>query len=491
MKKKILSLMLFFICSILLTGCIKVDTEVTLDKKGHAQIEGKLLVNDLLSGSLDEEYSEFEKYSKEKNLEVSKVSENGHVGVKQIYKTDNYNKNDIKLPEIFEPTNENKRFLTIKHNLFFTKTNIDWIAHFIEVNNKVLTKEDQSLFESTLKINIPVKATFSNADSRNDMTNSYEWKLEPTKENKIQLEYKIINWLNVVLFTLFIVSIISLLVLLVLKQNKKNILVSSILPIVLLVYFVIVSSFCIIKNNINKSQLPVNYYEIAKNNEKYFVDDFAVAKVDDKYGLVNKKNIFIVKPENKYVENLDEDFCLVCKEDLKKCAYFNKKTKKYLTSFKYFCRPEPEFIDDMTSTGFQEGLARVVVSEHGDINVGFIDATGKEVIPLKYKTATPFVDGESIVTRGYRDYNGIFIDKSGKEIKKDENKNVDKVAVENQTKNNTTTTTTNNNTVKPKNTVKKVETKSSSKQTVVKQVPKVVKQQSQKQENSEIDDFMN
>ena len=489
MKKKILSLMLFFICSILLTGCIKVDTEVTLDKKGHAQIEGKLLVNDLLSGSLDEEYSEFEKYSKEKNLEVSKVSENGHVGVKQIYKTDNYNKNDIKLPEIFEPTNENKRFLTIKHNLFFTKTNIDWIAHFIEVNNKVLTKEDQSLFESTLKINIPVKATFSNADSRNDMTNSYEWKLEPTKENKIQLEYKIINWLNVVLFTLFIVSIISLLVLLVLKQNKKNILVSSILPIVLLVYFVIVSSFCIIENKMNEKSLPTNYYNLAKKDYSLVVDDFAIAKVGDKYGLVDKKNNFIVKPENKFIENLHGDYCLICKEDKNACAYFNKKTNKYLTKFKYMCSDDPgsEYYDVMTSSTFVEGLARIVVNDHNDINVGFIDGKGVEVIPPKYKYATNFIDGQATVKTSFNSPE-FYIDKTGKEIKKDENKNVDKVAVENQTKNNTTT---NNNTVKPKNTVKKVETKSSSKQTVVKQVPKVVKQQSQKQENSEIDDFMN
>ena len=483
MKKKILPLMLFLICSILLTGCIKVDTEVTLDKKGNAQIEGKFLVNEVLSDRVDEEYSEFEENSKENNLEVAKVSENGYVGVKQIYKTEDFNKNDIKLPEIFEPTNGNKRFLTVRHNLFFTKTNIDWIAHFIEINNKVLTKEDQSLFESTLKINIPVKATFSNADSRNDMTNSYEWKLEPTKDNKIQLEYKIINWLNVVLFMLFIVSIISLFVLLVLKQNKKSILATSILPTVLLIYFVIASSFCFIENKINEKSLPTNYYNLAKKDYSLVVDDFAIAKVDDKYGLVDKKNNFIVKPENKFIENLDGDYCLICKEDKNACAYFNKKTNKYLTKFKYMCSDDSgsEYYDVMTSSTFVEGLARIVVNDHDDIKVGFIDGKGVEVIPPKYKYATNFIDGQATVKTSFNSPE-FYIDKTGKEIKKGENKNVDNVVVENQTKNNTT--------IEPKKTIKKIETKSSNKQTTVKQVSKVVKKQTQKQEDSEIDDFM-
>ncbi len=50
--------------------------------------------------------------------------------------------------------------------------------------------------------------------------------------------------------------------------------------------------------------------------------------------------------------------------------------------------------------------------------------------------------------------------------------------------------TENKPTIKLQNTVKKVETKSSNKQTTVKQAPKVVTQQAQNQEDNEIDDFM-
>lgn len=480
MKKKILPLMLFMICSIFLTGCIKVDTEVTLDKRGNAQIEGKFLVNEVLSNRVDEEYSEFKENSKENHLEVAKVSENGYVGVKQIYKTEDFNKNDIRLPEIFEPTNVNKRFLTVKHNLFFVKTNIDWTAHFTEINNRVLTKEDQSLFESTLKINIPVKATFSNADSRNDMTNSYEWKLEPTKDNKIQLEYKIINWLNVILFTLFTVSIISLIVLLVLKQNKKIILTTSTLPTVLLIYFLIVSCFCFVENKINEKSLPTNYYNLAKKDYSLVVDDFAIAKVDDKYGLVDKENNFIVEPENKFIENLNGDYCLICKEDKNACAYFNKKTKKYLTKFKYMCSNDTgsEYYDVMTSSTFVEGLARIVVNNHNDIKVGFIDGKGIEVIPPKYVYATNFIDGQAVVKTSFNSPE-IYIDKTGKEIKKSKDEKVNDTKDENKPA------------IKQENVVKKIETKNLNKQTTLKQTPKVTKQQTQEQENSEIDDFIN
>lgn len=211
MKKKLCTIFILVLLPFILSGCVKVNTEVTLDKKGHAQVESKFLVNDVLSDSLDDDFFDIEQYAKKKGLDVSKVSENGQVGTKYVFKTNNYNKQDIVLPDFIEPTNENNRFLTIKHNIFFTKTNIDWNVHFSELDNKVLTKDDQKLIEPSIKINIPAKANFSNADSRNDMTNSYEWKLDATKESKIQLEYKILNWLNIILGMIFIINLIVLL----------------------------------------------------------------------------------------------------------------------------------------------------------------------------------------------------------------------------------------------------------------------------------------
>lgn len=491
MKKKIFALFILVLLPFVLSGCVKVDTEVTLDKSGHAHIESKFLVkNDgyVMRESLDNEFLDIEQNAKEKGLEVSKVSENGQIGTKYVFKTNNYNKQDVILPDFIEPTNENKRFLTIKYNPFFTKTNINWAVHFSEYDGHILTNTEQNLIESKLKINIPAKASFSNADSRNDMTNSYEWNLDASKETKIQLEYKVLNWLNIILGIIFVINLIVLLIFVILKSQKRIVLFSSILSVVLLIYFVIFSYLCAIKTEENQK---INYYNFAKNEESYsFVDDYAVAKINDNYGLVDKENNFIVKPNNEYIENLNGDYCIVCKKDRNACAYFNKKTKKYLTEFKYTCTKEEdlEHFEGMTSLGFMEGLAKVVIIDHGDIKVGFINAKGVEVIPPKYVYATNFVEGEAFAKTSYNSPE-IVIDKTGKEVKKVNGNDVD---------NNVSSTSTETKQIEKeqnknvKQTVEKNETKSVSKPKTVKQVKKQATQKNIKQENNdEIDDFMN
>lgn len=479
MKKNLLKLFTIMLFPVFLTGCMNVDTEITIDKKGNATSTMKLLIREEANEFFGDIFSNTKDFEEE-GSSVSKISEKGNVGILKTCNSTEIYKNDICAPKIFKPKNKNNRFISMTQTPFYTEYKLDWVASFAEnpKTKETIPEESQKLIKSSLKINIPAKASSSNADSRNDITNSYSWNFDTTKSNDIYLEYRIINWINIVLFIIVLSNILVCIMCTILKKNKKVKIISIIPLLILITYFVFNISFCIVKNNINKSDLPVDYYKIAKENENVFVDDFAVAKVNDKYGLVDKENNFIVKAENKYVENLDEDFCLVCKDDLRKCAYFNKKTKKYLTDFKYMCKQDVEFIDDMTSLGFQEGLARVVISEHGDINVGFIDATGKEVIKPKYKTATPFVDGESIVTRGFRDYEGISIDKNGNEIKKSENKE-NKIP----NKSNQSTQITN----KSSESIQKVSQKNTSQKNIKTQTKPV----SIKQENNEVEDFMN
>ena len=58
---------------------------------------------------------------------------------------------------------------------------------------------------------------------------------------------------------------------------------------------------------------------------------------------------------------------------------------------------------------FSEGLARVLLNN----KLGFIDKTGKEVIPIKYDDASSFSEGLASVSLNYK-YG--FIDKTGKEV---------------------------------------------------------------------------
>ena len=426
--KKLQLVFVFMTLMFMLVGCtVSIDTEVTLDKKGNSTVSTKILAPEALNEMFDNELTNANSF-REEGTTVSRVSENGKVGIIKTSKTEKIYKNDLKMPEIFESKAENKRYVNVNHNYFYTNYKLDWIFKIMEnpQTHEVIPKEFQELIEPSLKINLPTKAASSNADSRNDMTNSYEWQLIPTKSNNINLEYNIINWPNIIVFVFALISFIVIIILFVLKKDKKYLIGPSAIFIALILYIIGFSIICSVKNSVNKKPLPINYYEMAIKDESECqeeiceyrgpIDDYAVVKIEDKYGLVNKKNEFILKAENEFVENLWGDYCLVCQNDDSKCAYFNKKNKKYLTDFKYAPREAVGNGLSASTSEFKEGLARVVITDHGDTKVGFINNKGEEVIEPKYVDAEEFEDGKAMV---YKDWHSdpIYIDKKGNEIK--------------------------------------------------------------------------
>jgi hypothetical protein len=70
--------------------------------------------------------------------------------------------------------------------------------------------------------------------------------------------------------------------------------------------------------------------------------------------------------------------------------------------------------DKRFATPFHDGLARIANYEGENDDKGYIDKTGKEVIPLKYKKAGDFSEGLAAVSEGGGAYG--FIDKTGKMV---------------------------------------------------------------------------
>lgn len=494
--KKIQSIVFLLALMLILTGCtVSINTEVTLDKNGNAVVSTKFLAPEALNEMFDNELTNAGNH-KEEGIEISKVSENGKVGIIKTTKSSKVYKNDIKMPEVFETKSDNKRFVNVAHNYFYTNYKLDWIFKITEnpQTHEVVSKEFQEFIEPHLKINLPTKAQSSNADSRNDMTNSYEWSLIPTKSNNINLEYNIVNWLNIVLFIITLINLIAVILLFVLKKDKKYFIILSAILTILILYIAIFSIICCFKNNTNKKPLPINYYETAAKEASYcegeldcggVIDDFAAVKINDKYGLVDKKNKFIIKAENEDIVNLFGDYCLVCPKDAEKCAYFNKKEKKYLTDFKYSSTGNSE---SGGSQSFSEGLAMVVISDHGDVKVGFINSKGEEVIEPKYVSAEEFRDGRALV---YKDWHSdpIYIDKKGNEIK-EKNKKTDKNEEELSTENNKKTEEVKEVDKASVSTPQAAQKQAAPKQTKPKTETKA-SQQTQPARNQDVDDFMN
>ena len=124
--------------------------------------------------------------------------------------------------------------------------------------------------------------------------------------------------------------------------------------------------------------------------------------LDTKFGIINTRNEVIVPFQYDKMLPFQEGLSAVCKGG--KWAYIDKSGREVL-----------KLGEGIEADSFSEGLARINDEKTG--LYGFIDKTGKIVIPLKYAWAESFKDGTSLVQNGKRvmDLKGL-IDKNGKEV---------------------------------------------------------------------------
>jgi|GEM_PF-6249696 len=101
-----------------------------------------------------------------------------------------------------------------------------------------------------------------------------------------------------------------------------------------------------------------------------FINGYAWVKIGEKWGIINKKGNYVLKPIYKYPNYVDAKELLML-------------------------------------DGFHEGLIAVII----DSLYGYADTTGKLVLPYKYKRAEPFMDGIAPVYFGEKI---AFIDRKGK-----------------------------------------------------------------------------
>lgn len=134
-----------------------------------------------------------------------------------------------------------------------------------------------------------------------------------------------------------------------------------------------------------KEIVPALYQEI-----KDFSEGLAVVKLNDKYGFINRAGKLVIPLKYNSAESFSNGKAYV--------KYANKNMYISVAGEEY------EQIGD-----FSEGLA--VVKSNG--KYGFIDKTGKEVIPLKYDDAEDFYKGSAIIT--WKEKKGL-IDRMGRGV---------------------------------------------------------------------------
>lgn len=128
----------------------------------------------------------------------------------------------------------------------------------------------------------------------------------------------------------------------------------------------------------------------------HFSEGLAPAKVNGKFGYINSKGKFVIKPAFDQAFPFAEGLAAVCSKDL--CGFIDNRGKVVI-------KPAYKEVE-----GFSEGLATVLVNKE-KWEWAVIDRTGKIVIPARQNGRSHFSNG---LSRIRVDWEEGFIDKTGK-----------------------------------------------------------------------------
>ena len=165
----------------------------------------------------------------------------------------------------------------------------------------------------------------------------------------------------------------------------------------------------------------------------YYTEGVAAVEVDGKCGFIDKQGNFVIPLQFERALWFSEGLAAVCVDS--KYSYINKFGK---VVFPPIFRTGDEFVDGLalvrtkTTVGyintngewalippylcfftFSEGLARVYLGGE-EFNEGYIDITGKEVIPTHFEDTSDFSEGYAYVKT--KDGEHVFIDKTGQVV---------------------------------------------------------------------------
>lgn len=150
-----------------------------------------------------------------------------------------------------------------------------------------------------------------------------------------------------------------------------------------------------VMDNSGQIIIPIQY-----DNPLYFVDDLAVAYLNNKIQFIDLTGQIVIPSEKlkpyHQVHNFSEGLALVKIGKIPtfsspkniKYGYINKQGDAVI---------KPQFF---WADHFSHGLAPVQL--HADSRIGFIDPTGKMVIPSVYESVYPFSEGLAAVKRHNR-----------------------------------------------------------------------------------------
>ena len=226
--------------TIFLTGCVKVETDLTINKDGSAVVKERVMLSkQLLAMANDKDPFEdtLKKYENDPSVQVSDYEDaemRGIEATRTIKDISDDKWNQKADTENVKSKNEDGKFVSVKKGFFKTVYTINSEIDTTEkasapglnssasdMNAAIANGFDPSdFFKFNYIIKTPVKPDFHNATTANETENIYTWQIKFNTVNSLKMQFTVVNTVNII--TAIIVLLVILGVILVTKNAPKE-----------------------------------------------------------------------------------------------------------------------------------------------------------------------------------------------------------------------------------------------------------------------------
>lgn len=219
---------LLLCATLLLTGCVKIETDVTIHKDGSAVVKERFLLSkQLLAMSQEQDpFAEaLEKYKDDASVQVKEYSTEDMKGIeatKNIEDITNDKWNTSADSKNLVAKNPDGKFISVKKGFFKDVYILDAQVDTIPKEDNPMSAQEKQMqaavmsglnaneiFSFSYIIRTPVKADSHNATEADESNFVYTWKIKFNAINEMKLQFTVYKTVNIV-FSLFAVIIILL-----------------------------------------------------------------------------------------------------------------------------------------------------------------------------------------------------------------------------------------------------------------------------------------
>lgn len=217
---------LFVIISFIfvITGCAKLETNMTISKTKSMNIDIIYGLKDGDSNKLNNKILDvYKKNLKKNDYSVTGYNKDGIVGFeatkdfKNIDKLSDKNDVSFKLNDLINYNNVSPKFKVKKglfKNHYYANISVDYEELF---SNYLNTQKDMDL---SFNVNLPNSAISSNATSKSNNDKTLKWNL--ANQNTILFEFSLYNYLNITIVCGIILAIIILFIIYLITGGRGN-----------------------------------------------------------------------------------------------------------------------------------------------------------------------------------------------------------------------------------------------------------------------------